>query len=208
MTADDMKAVVCCYWRFVRRCPLVATETTISSYGFLAEYPPDVMAVSKNGFLIETEVKLSIADLRREITKRKYRRHPGLLDPPGSSFTQCFPSRWSIAKFFYFAVPESIVERAKPVVRDLYPGAGLLAVEEPETGQFGSVMHQWLSLVMKPRSLPDARRLAVDATHALTLRVVNQMCSAMLDAANCRRNGGERDLELVDMILSVGRETP
>ena len=206
MTADDMKAVVCCYWRFVRHCPLVATETTLSTFGFLAEYPPDVMAVSKNGFLIETEVKVSITDLRREITKRKYRRGQRQGDPPTFTWFQCFPSEWNIAKYFYFAMPVSIVEKAKPILSEFYPGAGVLAVEEPREGRFKSVI-LWLPVAVKPRALPGARRLAVDATHALTLRVVNQMCSAMLDAANCRRNGGNRDLELVDMILSVGRET-
>lgn len=189
MTADDIKAVVCCYWRFVRHCPLVATETTSAAYG-LAEYPPDVMAVSKNGFLIETEVKVSVSDLRREIKKSKYRYTHGL---DGLAPQYRFPAKYSIAKFFYFAVPASLVEKAKPILSELYPGAGLLAVEEPEEGRFTSVIH-WLPVAVKPRALPAAKRLSTEATHELTLRIVNQMCSAMLDAANARR--GARGIPL------------
>jgi len=176
MNADDIKAVVCCYWRFVRHCPIVATETTIGKYGFALEYPPDVMAVSKNGFLVETEIKVSIADLRREIVKRKYK-----------VLGQQFPAWGTIAKYFYFAMPTTLIARAKPILRDLYPGAGLLAIEEPGDGVFSSVLHCYADVVVKPKALSEAQRLSVEATHNLTLRVVNQMCSAMLDAANARR---------------------
>jgi len=202
VTADDIKAVVCCYWRFVRQCPLVATETTVGGYGFSTEFPPDVMAVSKNGFLIETEVKVSIADLRREITKQKYRVTWGL---DGLSPRYQFPAKYSAAKFFYFAVPSAIVERAKPVLRELYPGAGLLEVEDLNPAQYKSVI-RWLPVAIRPRAMPSARRLSVEATHALTLRIVNQMCSAMLDAANARRDGEGSVADLADMILAVGSE--
>lgn len=201
MTADDIKAVACCYWRFDRHCPIVATETTIGSYGLL-EYPPDVMAVSKNGFLVETEVKVSIADLRREIKKTKYRTTYGF---DGMTPEYRFPAKYTIAKYFYFAMPRALVAQAKPILRDLYPGAGLLAVEEPGDGVFKSVLSCDMECAVKPKALPGAVKLDTATTHKLTLRIVNQMCSAMLDAANARRGkrGVQLDLEIPeDMAFS------
>jgi hypothetical protein len=170
--------------------------------GGLLEYPPDVMAVSKNGFLIETEVKVSIADLRREIKKTKYRTTHGF---DGMTPEYRFPAKYTYAKYFYFAMPRALVAQAKPVLRELYPGAGLLAAEEPSDGIFQSVLHCYMECVVKPKALPGARRLEAAATHALTLRIVNQMCSAMLDAANARRGtrGVQLDLEIPeDMAFS------
>ena len=70
MTADEVKAVVLAYWRYTRQCPLVGVEgwCDLQNYGELA----DVLAVTKERMLIETEVKVTLSDLKSDIKKRKH----------------------------------------------------------------------------------------------------------------------------------------
>ncbi len=112
-TSSYLKFTLLCYWRYVRGCPIIALEYF---YGFA-----DVLAVSENGMVIETEVKVSIADLKRDKEKPKHRSFSR-----GSS-RHCH--------YFYFAVPAAIAEEAKEVCHELYPYAGLLSVGtwEPKT---------------------------------------------------------------------------
>jgi len=112
VNSEQIKAVIASYWRYVRQCPVIALEVShnLSSY---AEERADVLAVDKGRFLIETEVKLTLADLRRDAKKIK---HHGFRDN--------FP-RYA-ARYFYFAVPKEIANAAKPICDKLYPYAGIL----------------------------------------------------------------------------------
>lgn len=112
MTADEVKAVVLAYWRYSRQCPLVAIEgwCELSTYGELA----DVLAVTKDRRLIETEVKVSLADLKSDIKKHKHEWF--------ERGTSCL----NRTNYFYFAVPIDIANQAKLIIDDMYPYAGLL----------------------------------------------------------------------------------
>lgn len=116
MNSEQLKAVIASYWRYVRQCPVIALEasSSLSSYG--GDELADVLAVNKNRFLIETEVKVSLADLRRDHLKSKHYYFRNNL------------SRYPV-RHFYFAVPRDIANDAKLICDDLYPYAGVLGTD-------------------------------------------------------------------------------
>ena len=106
--ANELKILAMCYWRFNRGCPIVAIEY---HYG-----NADVLAVTEGGLVIETEVKVSLRDLKRDGAKSKHwAMHR---DTP---FTR--------AHYFFFAVPEDLKEKAKELIVDQFGYAGLLVVK-------------------------------------------------------------------------------
>ena len=115
MTADQIKAVIAAYWRYVRQCPVIALEVNSNLSAYSGEERADVMAVDKNRYLIETEVKITLADLKRDAKKSK---HQDFQD-----------NRLCVARYFYFAVPRDIANDAKLICADLYPYAGVLGVD-------------------------------------------------------------------------------
>lgn len=113
MNSEQLKAIIASYWRYVRQCPVIALEVSHNLSAYADEERADVLAVDKDRFLIETEVKLTLADLRRDAKKLKHRdfREKQL---------RC------VARYFYFAVPREIANAAKPICDQLYPYAGVL----------------------------------------------------------------------------------
>lgn len=120
--ADELKILVMSYWRFTRNCPIVASEY---NYG-----DADVLAVTNAGMTIETEVKISLADLKRDGSKTKHiamQRELGLSQGQPSEYP--FYKAATRTHYFYFAVPERLKEKAKKIVSEMYPYAGLLIVK-------------------------------------------------------------------------------
>jgi len=113
MTSDQIKAVITSYWRYVRQCPVIALEVNANLGSYSGEEVADVLAVGKNRYLIETEVKVTLADLKRDARKKKHR---GFREGRGSC----------VAHSFYFAVPKDIANSAKLLCDDLFPYAGIL----------------------------------------------------------------------------------
>ena len=124
---EQLKAVIASYWRYVRQCPVIALEVShnLSAY---AEERADVLAVNKNRFLIETEVKVTLADLKRDARKSKHR-----------AFRDNLPTR-CVARYFYFAVPKDIANKACPICNDLYPYAGVLGTNGLD--EYGVVIYR------------------------------------------------------------------
>ena len=110
---DKLKAVIASYWRYVRQCPMVALEANCQLEAFNDGGQADVLAINKDRLLIETEVKVSLDDFRRDRNKLKH-RHLKEND-----------SRWPTA-YFYFAVPWEIANKVSMVCEQLYPYAGVL----------------------------------------------------------------------------------
>jgi len=110
MRAEQVKAAVASYWRYVRQCPIVALEVNSQLGGWAGE-TADILVVNLSRHLIETEVKVSLADLKRDAKKRKHRQFCGTRSP---------------TTYFYFAVPQEIANKAKPIVDELFPYAGIL----------------------------------------------------------------------------------
>lgn len=108
---DELKVLVMCYWRFNRGCPIVAME-----------YPyqdADVLTVNPSGRVIETEVKISVRELKRDRRKPKHL----LMSENDASV---------LAHYFYFAVPAEIQNAAESIIKERFPYAGLLAVRHDE----------------------------------------------------------------------------
>ena len=112
MTSDQIKAIIASYWRYVRQCPVIALEVDSNLNTFVDERA-DVLAVDKDRFLIETEVKITLADLKRDAKKRKHRDF-------SDGRSRC------AARHFYFAVPREIANDVKLICDDLFPYAGVL----------------------------------------------------------------------------------
>jgi hypothetical protein len=103
----------------------------------------DVISLTSSRYLIETEVKLNIPDLKRDIKKPKhfrFREHLGLdtsMQYPEwaglKRSRQLYPSIESLRRLriheFWFAIPGKIADSAVEVVEELYPYAGVFVGE-------------------------------------------------------------------------------
>ena len=113
--SETIKACIAAYWRYERQCPVVAFEagSDLEWGGELA----DVLAVSKERYLIETEVKVSMSDFRKDQHKprhRHFKRDDG---------------EYPTARF-YFAVPKGIANQVSFACGQMYPYAGVLGCPE------------------------------------------------------------------------------
>jgi len=108
-------------------------------------YECDLFVATKNGYSIEYEIKLSIADFKADF--RKWAKHRRLLDPAcGHPFR---PTR------FYYVVPEALI--TKDAIPDY---AGLLYIAKVNSG--------WRRFVVQEKK--RAPRLTRDKTPELTVQ--------------------------------------
>lgn len=140
LSAFAVKVAIAMYWRYDRQCPVIALESQTCAMA-------DVLAITRQRMLIETEIKVSLADLRKDIRKPKHywmrqeylRWNPvqtDLFEPPNwphgwlwaAQGTDDFPY---IPHEFYFAMPGGFLEEAKAILDSTYPYAGLLLSGEP-----------------------------------------------------------------------------
>ena len=125
---QQLKAIIASYWRYVRQCPVIALEVNANLSSYSDGERADVLAVDKNRFLIETELKVTLADLRRDAKKSKHR-----------AFREKSPTS-CVARYFYFAVPKDIANKACPICNDLYPYAGVLGTNGLD--EYGVVIYR------------------------------------------------------------------
>jgi len=121
MNADQMKAAILKYWRYDRQYPLVALEVNSALDSWNDGGQADILVVTEERRLIETEVKLSIADLRRDRQKNKH-----------ELFHRAFFHRHLVRYptwHFYFAVPFTLANQVCLICDQLYPYAGVLGVK-------------------------------------------------------------------------------
>lgn len=166
--ADEIKTLLLSYWRFQRGCSIVATEF---NYG-----ESDVISYSeRNHTFYETEVKISIGDMRREKKKMKHRRV--ILN---SSMWDISPAYHLRARFFYFAVPEAIQEAALKVCEELFPYAGLLVVKDYEEflkqNPTPYAKNVPISEVKRPRSM-EVAKVTPETVLWLAKGTSNTLCS-------------------------------
>ena len=147
MNSEQLKAVLASYWRYVRQCPVIALEVSHNLSAYADEERADVLAVDKNRFLIETEIKVTLADLRRDAKKSKHR-----------AFRDNLPTK-CVARYFYFAVPRDIANKASLICTDLYPYAGVLGTNGLD--EYGVVVYR------QAKFLPGKR-----LTYPQVLRIV------------------------------------
>lgn len=127
--ADIIKLTTLAYWRYDRQHVMGAMEC----------HGADVLTMTKSLLIAESEVKISIADMKREFKTKRYKHRcmrDGCQSVQSSSGAMCFFTRPNI-NYFYFVVPERLKDKALEVVRELYPYAGLLVCRENIKNIFG-----------------------------------------------------------------------
>ena len=136
LSSDTIKASVAAYWRYKRQCPLVAFEASSRlDWGWGEQ--ADVLAVNKERHLVETEVKVSLSDFRKDKHKP---RHRHLKSNDGVSPTA----------YFYFAVPKEIANQVSLACGQIYPYAGVLGCPD-STNELGVEVYR------KPKPLNGKR---------------------------------------------------
>lgn len=155
MTTDQMRAVLLEYLRFNRDFPVVALEFQWNGTGHIA----DVMTIDQKGRLWEVEIKRSISDLRADQHKGNKHRILQQVYQGGEEELDKYHALWSaLPARFYFAVPQDIKNRAGDAIRELYPYAGLMAVEyigQPRTNG----KHRWGEVSVKKSARPIHNKL-------------------------------------------------
>jgi len=134
--SETIKACIAAYWRYERQCPLVAFEAGSRlewGWGELA----DVLAVSKERYLVETEIKVSMSDFRKDQHKPRHRHF--------KSNDGEYPTT-----HFYFAVPKEIATQVSLACGQIYPYAGVLGCPE-DTDELGVEVYR------KPKPLNGQR---------------------------------------------------
>ncbi len=160
VNSDQIKAVIASYWRYIIQCPVVALEASSSLSSYSDDERADILAINKNRFLIETEVKVSLADLRRDHKKSKHHafRSGGYRYP---------------ARYFYFAVPQEIANGAKIICDDLFPYAGILGSDG--SNEYGVQLYRKAKpLSSKRLTFPQALRVAFGQS-ATVCRLANKV---------------------------------
>lgn len=105
------------YFRYTRQM-LCATEVTCS-HGIA-----DVLAVSQDGLKsYEVEVKISLSDLKRELTE-KYHKHRELIN---DSRCKC--------NYFYFCLPEELLDKALPILNKFSTKYGIITWKQKHGNQ-------------------------------------------------------------------------
>ncbi len=115
--SDAIKAAVASYWRYTRQCPLVAFECSTKLTPREGELA-DVVAVTEGQQLIVVEVKISLADFRKDRKKNhhaQFRHDTGILP----------------VTYFYFAVPSDLANKVAYLCDQIYPYAGVLRCKLP-----------------------------------------------------------------------------
>lgn len=114
------------------------------SWGLFAHHEADVVVLRQSGFLDEIEIKVSAADIRRDLGKNGGRGHV----------------RSRLVVRLWFAVPEALAEHP-----DIPAFAGVLSYRV-RVGSDGS-HYRSLSAVRAPHRNPDARKLTASEQQTL-----------------------------------------
>ncbi len=151
VTKDDMEIAVARFAGIQRN--LVIPNL---SHSFFA-HECDVVSVSQAGYMTEYEIKTSLADLRREWGKQRWKWHRYYRDNPNPNrFTRDGFS--DLIRQYIICVPDAIGDRALPLIPDDI-GAGLFTFDErpyfPEAGLFIS------RKLAHPRINASARKLTL-----------------------------------------------
>ena len=138
MNSFYAKTCLLSYFRFKRQFPYVLTE--------FGRWNADVFACNDQK-AIEVEVKISIADLKREAVykKNKHLWYKKETDSP-SLYT---PNE------FYVAVPQELKEKAEPIIKDLNPNYGLICINAGEEGEHSGPYQDKVFIMSRAKPLHD-----------------------------------------------------
>jgi hypothetical protein len=163
MDSGTLKTAALAWLRYVKKMDFVCTEG--------GRWSADVLGVNDN-YSIEVEVKVSVADLKREFTTKQTKHfyyNNGLQFAPA---------------YFYFAVPPEIAEKALEIVQEHCPKAGLLVLTFP--GLWG----QGFTVSKKAQRLNKAKPTEA-FKRAVMLRMGSEVCGLHLALEKLKKKSVE-----------------
>jgi len=116
VSADAIKATIAGHFRYELQYHFVALEGNCQLQSYNDYGQADVLAITPDRYLIEVEVKTSLADFRKDIKKPKHRAFRDGDDR--------YPT-----KYFHFAVPRELANQASLLCDNLFPYAGVLGTD-------------------------------------------------------------------------------
>jgi len=154
MTSLDLKTAALCWLRFGRQLEYVATE--------VGNYSADVFGATDKA-TYEIETKVSKYDLRNDFKKSKHKNynHEG--------------TRWGhwVPTYFYFCVPEYLVEEAKSLVETNNSKYGILQYTDgPPTFK----QHERLSVAKRAGKI-HTQQTNEQVFRYLALRMGSDLCN-------------------------------
>lgn len=163
-----------CWLRFGKRLPVVCTEA--------GNWNADVIGLN-SAMCIEVEVKKSIADLRAEFKNKPHKHYvyanAGQLDRRTSS--------GYVPNYFYFFIPEELADKARPIVEEKAPKAGIAVRKHPARSPFGAGKRN-IYILKRPQKLHDRAPSAVFLRSAV-MRMATQVCTFRLAADRMKELG-------------------
>jgi len=186
INALGIKRLAAHYLRYDLVCPIIGLEVASSlastyNNGGLA----DILAVSKQGYLIEVEVKISLSDMKADRKKPKHEYYRKLCEIPYNNkqrrwgkIVEVEPEEYP-THMFYFAIPHRLLNNAKLLCEDMYPYAGLLTdvttvwSNQPSTTKM-AVRREAKILNHRKLSLLEATRMAKGQS-ATIVRLLDQI---------------------------------
>lgn len=126
------------------------------SWGF-AIHECDLLIVRSSGYVLEVEIKVSLADLKND-----FKKGHGHID------------RQNRLKEFYYALPNILIEKGKPIIESHNKGAGIISCRYDSEYSW----QPYRALMIKPAlTNKDARKLDIKERYQLarlgTLRLWN-----------------------------------
>jgi hypothetical protein len=149
----QIHAEALCWLRFGKKLPIVATE--------VGSWNADVLGMNDK-ISVEVEVKVSISDLQAEFRNKQQKHWVYAHGGNGA------PS------YIYFCMPEELIEKAKPILEEKAPYAGLLAY----TGD-NLLAGRNLVSIKRPKQLREVPPTARERERAI-MRMSSQLCGLNL----------------------------
>lgn len=119
MNSGFLKTEALAWLRFGKKLEYVCTEG--------GAFNADVLGLNEK-FSVEIEVKVSLADLKREFTSKGGKHHLYASDDAGA--------HWATPNYFYFFVPAEIEQKTLDLVVEKCPKAGVAVYDEVALGRY------------------------------------------------------------------------
>ena len=148
---ERIKIEALAYWKFARQ----------HQFGAIECWNNDVITVSRSLMITDTEIKTSISDMQRELKTKQF-KHRRFIQ---SSLTFGLMPK---THYFYFAVPENLLEKARIVCQERYPYAGLLVFKRESASIYSPEMEcaKRAKRFNRPKAtLDEVRRIAYIASN-------------------------------------------
>lgn len=151
------------YFRYTRQCMLTASE--------VGTYSSDVLAINKNSFVTEIEVKVSYQDFLKEFKKeyKFYRKSSKKHEIYANA-----ESPW-VPNYYYFAVPEELEQKVKSFLEKRNSKYGVIRVSNgPIQNGFNIVQCQVTRTAKRLHSNPCSEKVKAAVLNRMSSEVIQR----------------------------------